>query len=438
MSTLNLFPARVPIGVVQPDGTVLMTAEFVRAMSALSARLGGPEGLGTDDLAILASSVAQAVSSQSQAIEDIGAVTSPDLSGQVAALLAEVQELRSQANQFVQLQAEIGELRKELAGLSMTTYEQPLRADLAEVRKELEGVQMLATFQDPYRVDLTRPGPIGSGAPSTGAFTTISATGQITSTVATGTAPFSIASTTVVPNLNVSQLLGGTWAIPSAIGSTTPSTGAFTTLSATGQITSTVSTGTAPLVIASTTAVANLNASLLLGSTWASPAAIGTGTPAAGTFTALTAKVDQTSATSITVSNAGTAGATTIMQFELAESIGSSRGWFRRYRDGSGLTEIGFSADLNFLGGVGGSTASLMLLKSSGSLLVGTTTDGMTAGGSLAVAQDFAHRGSNLGFYNTAPAAKQTVTGSRGGNAALASLLTALATTGMLTDSSTA
>lgn len=43
-----------------------------------------------------------------------------------------------------------------------------------------------------------------------------------------------------------------------------------------------------------------------------------------------------------------------------------------------------------------------------------------------------------LGFYGTAAAAKQTVTGSRGGNAALASALTALATIGLITDSSTA
>lgn len=44
----------------------------------------------------------------------------------------------------------------------------------------------------------------------------------------------------------------------------------------------------------------------------------------------------------------------------------------------------------------------------------------------------------NIGFFNTAPAAKPTVTGSRGGNAALASLLTALAGLGLLTDSSSA
>jgi len=42
-----------------------------------------------------------------------------------------------------------------------------------------------------------------------------------------------------------------------------------------------------------------------------------------------------------------------------------------------------------------------------------------------------------LGFYTTAPIAKPTVTGSRGANAALASLLTQLAALGLLTDSTT-
>lgn len=43
-----------------------------------------------------------------------------------------------------------------------------------------------------------------------------------------------------------------------------------------------------------------------------------------------------------------------------------------------------------------------------------------------------------LGFFGTNPVVKPTVTGSRGGNAALASLLTALAGEGLLTDSTTA
>ncbi len=50
-----------------------------------------------------------------------------------------------------------------------------------------------------------------------------------------------------------------------AIGASTASTGAFTSISASSQITSTVTTGTAPMVIASTTAVTNLNADLLDG-----------------------------------------------------------------------------------------------------------------------------------------------------------------------------
>lgn len=44
----------------------------------------------------------------------------------------------------------------------------------------------------------------------------------------------------------------------------------------------------------------------------------------------------------------------------------------------------------------------------------------------------------NVGFYNTAPIAKPAAAGSRGGNAALASLLTALANLGLITDSTTA
>lgn len=61
---------------------------------------------------------------------------------------------------------------------------------------------------------------------------TVAVSGAITSTLATGTAPFTVASTTVVGNLNVSQLLGATWTAPGTIGSGTPSTGAFTTLTA--------------------------------------------------------------------------------------------------------------------------------------------------------------------------------------------------------------
>lgn len=56
----------------------------------------------------------------------------------------------------------------------------------------------------------------------------------------------------------------------------------------------------------------------------------------------------------------------------------------------------------------------------------------------ITVGANLAHTGSNVGFYGHAAAAKPTVTGAKGGNAALGSLLTALAGLGLLTDSSTA
>lgn len=48
------------------------------------------------------------------------------------------------------------------------------------------------------------------------------------------------------------------------------------------------------------------------------------------------------------------------------------------------------------------------------------------------------HYGTLAGFFNTTATTKKTVTGSRGGNAALASLLTQLAAYGLITDSSSA
>jgi hypothetical protein len=64
----------------------------------------------------------------------------------------------------------------------------------------------------------------------------VSTAGGYTSTVATGTAPFTATSTTACPNLNASLLLGSTWAIPGSIGATTPAAGAFTTLSASSTL----------------------------------------------------------------------------------------------------------------------------------------------------------------------------------------------------------
>jgi hypothetical protein len=142
-------------------------------------------------------------------------------------------------------------------------------------------------------------GPIGSTTASSGAFTALSATGQLTSTVAIGTAPFVVTSTTNVPNLNASLLNGATFAAPGTIGGGTAGPGYFTILSVTGQISSTLATGLAPFSVASTTNVPNLNASLLNGATFAAPGAIGSGTAGAGAFTALSATGQLTSTVAI-------------------------------------------------------------------------------------------------------------------------------------------
>lgn len=65
--------------------------------------------------------------------------------------------------------------------------------------------------------------------------------------------------------------------INGTVGATTPTTGAFTTVSASGVITSTVVTGTAPFTVASTTQVANLNAATAGTATNATNVAITTG-----------------------------------------------------------------------------------------------------------------------------------------------------------------
>lgn len=57
---------------------------------------------------------------------------------------------------------------------------------------------------------------------------------------------------------------------------------------------------------------------------------------------------------------------------------------------------------------------------------------------SLEIDADLNHDGSNIGVFGTAPTTKQTVSGAKGGNAALGSLLTALAAYGLITNSTTA
>lgn len=66
-----------------------------------------------------------------------------------------------------------------------------------------------------------------------------------------------------------------------------------------------------------------------------------------------------------------------------------------------------------------------------------TFTPGASATAAVTIINSSVQIAGNLGFYGAATAAKPTVTGSRGANAALASFLTGLAGLGLITDSTT-
>jgi hypothetical protein len=126
-------------------------------------------------------------------------------------------------------------------------------------------------------------GMVGSVTPAAGTFTSLTASSAnvnvILSPTGTGTVAISPAGALTI-NPTTASTINNT-----SIGATTASTGRFTT------VTSTIATGTAPFTVASTTNVANLNASSLNGATFAAPGAIGGTTKAAGTFTTMTADV---------------------------------------------------------------------------------------------------------------------------------------------------
>jgi len=97
---------------------------------------------------------------------------------------------------------------------------------------------------------------------------------QLVSTVATGTAPLTVASTTQVTNLNADTVRGY---IPAQAASalTVAARDASANVAA-NTFSSTVATGTAPFTVASTTQVNNLNADLLRGYVTSSGAGFGT------------------------------------------------------------------------------------------------------------------------------------------------------------------
>lgn len=103
--------------------------------------------------------------------------------------------------------------------------------------------------------------------------------------------------------------------------------------------------------------------------------------------------------------------------------LGKSGGGILSVGYGINIAPISIAASINygiFIGNITGGSGNYSIFTGVGDIrLMNSSTD-------------------KIGFHGSTPVAKQTVSGSRGGNAALASLLTALANLGLITNSTTA
>lgn len=158
---------------------------------------------------------------------------------------------------------------------------------------------------------------------------------------------------------------------------------------------------------------------------WAAPAAIGNTTPATGSFTTLTA----------------------VDYFALIPSSSSA---YVRLKVGQGRTGNGYTvidlisdsvnADFGlrlFRNNTGQNASSEILHVGTGPLRISALDAANIDLCTNNIARLTIGAGGVIGFFGATPVARPTVTGSKGGNAALGSLLTALANLGLITDSTT-
>jgi hypothetical protein len=211
------------------------------------------------------------------------------------------------------------------------------------------------------------------------------------------------ANLTVGGTTNLAGPVGGSGlntylASPPAIGSTTPAAGSFTTLAASSTVTGAGFT-----------------------SRFAAPGPIGNTTPSSGVFTTLNVNVGPT-----TLLGPANWGAHNFGKQLLITSGGNPA---------IGITDSGgtnFAAISYAFGGL--AFAAMPALSDSTTV----PTYWMTLTNTLGKAEIPWRFNSTIGFNGAGPVAKPTVTGAKNANPALASLLTALAAYGLVTDSSTA
>lgn len=170
--SLNLFPARVPIGkFIDADGRtqdVLASAEFVRALASLLQRVGGTESTDLGALDLLASFS----SAPDQA--NLSAVRDTSLANVFcnAPTIAPVQF----DDQSINYASTISELSKQLADLRVKVDSIPdMTAAVSKVRSYANDIEISYSFAPP-QTDWEHPGSIGLKKANAGAFAALTAT----------------------------------------------------------------------------------------------------------------------------------------------------------------------------------------------------------------------------------------------------------------------
>lgn len=171
MGTLNLFPARVAIGTLQPNGDVLMTPEFFRALTDLLQRVGGPTGTNADEMEALF------------AIESSDPGTSVASEKADNALLMSLFDTKTsvqdQCFDSIPLDSNDAAIAAAVARIDALEVIIAAQADaIASASQSLAYAQYTEieyAFVAPP-VDWDHPGKIGFRTPNTGAFTAITTT----------------------------------------------------------------------------------------------------------------------------------------------------------------------------------------------------------------------------------------------------------------------
>jgi hypothetical protein len=145
---LNLFPTRVPIGSAQPNGDVLMTVEFARALAALMVRVGGPSAMSLDEVVALLASEPTGVAASAANTRAV-----VDLTAQQAAA--------------------------------------PLATRIALLEQKIEDLMRLLVSSSQAPVDWEHPGKLGDKTPNTAR---VVALNNITFTPPAASATFTLAS----------------------------------------------------------------------------------------------------------------------------------------------------------------------------------------------------------------------------------------------------